>query len=175
VLDAQIAGAATPLNEPAAPAAVVEIRCRTDQGPAGNSPPLVRRLPMLDHRDARCSPRVRATTVPGSPNWRHSVLDPPTEDAERGCRELARCPQLCHRTPRCPTRSVLKMYALCDGPNCFELWRLDRTSAARSPRAAKPKESFRRCLTLAFTSGGPSLHWPPSGATQVRLRCVYVR
>jgi hypothetical protein len=39
VLDAQIVEAATMLNEPAAPVAVVKIRCPTDQGPAWNSPP----------------------------------------------------------------------------------------------------------------------------------------
>ena len=44
VLDPQIVESASMSNEPAAPAAVVKIGCRPDQGPAGNLPPLVRRL-----------------------------------------------------------------------------------------------------------------------------------
>jgi len=40
VLDVQIAGTATRLNKPAAPAAVVKIGWSADQGPAGNSPPM---------------------------------------------------------------------------------------------------------------------------------------
>jgi len=68
VLDAQIARAATLLNVPAAPAAVVKIGCWPDQGSAGKPPPLVRRLPMLDYVHSRCRPFVRATIMPGQPN-----------------------------------------------------------------------------------------------------------
>jgi hypothetical protein len=84
VLDAQIAGAAAPLNEPAAPAAMVKIGCWSEQGTAGNSPLLVRRLPMPDYIHGRCGPRVRATTMPDGPSWRHSMLDSPTADGKRG-------------------------------------------------------------------------------------------
>ena len=63
VLDQQITEAASQSNEPAAPAAVVKIGCWLDQGPAGNSPPFVRRSTVLDNRHGRGRPHVRTTIM----------------------------------------------------------------------------------------------------------------